>query len=343
MNEQLAPTGDVPDVVRRAATLERDDWSAAIDLLCDANRAARSDEIERALVATRQRSFARLADERRAPVPQAGPSPGVGVSGLPEAELSELSAESLRGAIVEHGCVLVPGAIAADRVGELVHGIDKTFEAFDQTHDRSWYRPFNFDRVARELGKKWLTGTRRWVRAGGGVLLCDSPRMMFEVLELYRDIGLYDLVSQYLGGRPVLSANKCTLRRVPVTSNGSWHQDGAFLGSGIRAINVWLPLTPCGLDAPGLDIVPCRFERIVDTGKDDSYFSWAAGDEAVLEASEGVAAVRPQFQAGDALIFDDLLLHRTAITEDMTDERHAIEFWCFAASNYPPDEIPLVW
>ena len=94
-------------------------------------------------------------------------------------------------------------------------------------------------------------------------------------------LGLRTIVSDYLGGRPVLSANKCTLRRVSVKTNGDWHQDGAFLGRGIRAINMWLTLTPCGVDAPGLDLVPRRFDAIVETGTGGAYFDWAVGPEVV--------------------------------------------------------------
>jgi ectoine hydroxylase-related dioxygenase (phytanoyl-CoA dioxygenase family) len=167
--------------------------------------------------------------------------------------------------------------------------------------------------------------------------------MLHDVLDLYESLGLRSLIGEYLGTRPVLSANKCTLRRVPTSASGGWHQDGAFLGSGIRAMNVWLALTPCGVDAPGLDIVPRRFDGIVETGTAGSYFTWAAGDEAVAGAAGGAPVVRPEFRAGDMLLFDDLLMHRTAVDPAMTRERHAIEFWCFAGGAYPPDEIPLVW
>ena len=64
------------------------------------------------------------------------------------------------------------------------------------------------------------------------------------------------MIAGYLGERPALSVKKWTLRRVPIDTSADWHQDGAFLGSGIRTINMWLSLSQCGADAPGLDIVP---------------------------------------------------------------------------------------
>ena len=53
---------------------------------------------------------------------------------------------------------------------------------------------------------------------------------MIRALLVDDDPDLARLLTDYLGERPILSANKCTLRRVPVEANTDWHQDGAFLG-----------------------------------------------------------------------------------------------------------------
>ncbi len=34
----------------------------------------------------------------------------------------------------------------------------------------------------------------------------------------------------------------------------------------VRTVNVWITLSPCGLDAPGLDVVPRRIDHLVETG-----------------------------------------------------------------------------
>jgi ectoine hydroxylase-related dioxygenase (phytanoyl-CoA dioxygenase family) len=141
----------------------------------------------------------------------------------------------------------------------------------------------------------------------------------------------------------VLSANKCTLRRVSPDTVGGWHQDGAFLGRGIRAVNLWLALSDCGTDAPGMDLVPRRLDDVVETGGPDAYFDWAAGDAAVERAAGTAGIVRPEFRAGDVLIFDDLMLHRTATEPTMTADRRAIELWSFSAAAYPDGHIQLVW
>ena len=167
--------------------------------------------------------------------------------------------------------------------------------------------------------------------------------MLFELLEVVEETGVGALVADYLGERPALSANKCTLRRVPVTSNTGWHQDGAFLGQGVRTMNLWLSLAHCGTDAPGLDVVPRRIDRVVETGTGGAYFDWAVSDEVVAEVAGDTPVVRPEFGPGDALLFDHLFLHRTAVAPEMTLERHAIETWFFSPSAYPEGQIPLAY
>ena len=151
------------------------------------------------------------------------------------------------------------------------------------------------------------------------------------------------MVTRYLGERPAMTMRKSTLRCVPPLPHADWHQDGAFLGDGIRTINLWLSLSHCGEDAPGLDLVPRRLDRVVETGSGGAYFPWSVGPGTVEEAADGVPVLRPHFKPGDALLFDELFLHRTATNDTMTKNRYAIENWFFAPSVYPGDQIPFVW
>lgn len=167
--------------------------------------------------------------------------------------------------------------------------------------------------------------------------------MLFELTELIDDTGIGDLVTEYLGERPVLSANKCTLRRVPLTAQAGWHQDGAFLGESARSLNLWLALDHCGTDAPGLDLVPRRFDRVVPAGTDGAIFDWSVAPDVVTREAGDVGIVRPEFAPGDALLFDHFLLHSTAVEPTMTNERHAMETWFFGPSSYPDGQIPLVY
>jgi hypothetical protein len=164
---------------------------------------------------------------------------------------------------------------------------------------------------------------------------------MFDLLDLYETVGLGDVLTGYLGERPAISVKKCTLRRVPTTTGSDWHQDGAFLGEGIRTVNVWLTLTHCGDDAPGLDVVAKRLPGVLETGTEGAKFDWSVGPGVVERVADGKIE-RPIFEAGDALLFDDFNLHSTAVTPEMTHARYAIETWFFAPSTYPDGQVPLV-
>ena len=86
-----------------------------------------------------------------------------------------------------------------------------------------------------------MGGRRNWVRRGGAMWTADSPRMLFDFLEMVEALGIGRLITEYLGERPAVSANKSTLRRTPPGERcGDWHQDGAFLGDEVRCLNLWL-------------------------------------------------------------------------------------------------------
>jgi hypothetical protein len=316
----------------------------AIERLTGENRRSRSADTEFELVKLRHDAFGALGG----PPPATPPAivPGRSTGALPRVEPAGLDLPALRDGLATGGCLLVPGLIPAHRVAELVAGIDRSLEAFDAAtekragpEDRAWYRPFT---PAEGVSSYRVGGRRKWVRAAGGVWTADSPRMLFTLVETLREVGLASLIEAFLGERPVMSVNKCTLRRVPVDSAGEWHQDGAFLGEGVRSLNVWMALDHCGRDAPTMDVVPRRFAEVVPTGT-DTPFDWAVGPSAAAAAAGDAGILRPEFAPGDVLLFVHLFLHRTAAEPVMTSERHAIESWFFAPSTYPEGQIPLVF
>jgi hypothetical protein len=122
-----------------------------------------------------------------------------------------------------------------------------------------------------------------------------------------------------------------------------------------RALNVWVALSDCGEDAPGLDFVPRRIEDLLDTGTEGSgaeHLERPDGDEVspktVLvaphtaeQAAGELGVVRPRFLPGDVMLFDDRFLHRTGSEAEMPNPRFAIESWFFGASGFPRDYVPL--
>jgi Phytanoyl-CoA dioxygenase (PhyH) len=319
----------------------------AIEALRRANRQEADPALERRLAQLRYAAFDHL--ETRSAFEQ-WPAPVAdldtyGPGRIPEITRAELDADVVRRNILAHGSVCVRGLLDDDHVEAFVAGIDKALAvrgdgpaaALTKHKDQSWFAALPLPaEEAQSLGRHWVAGS-------GGVLAADSPRLLFRMFETYADVGLRPVVADYLGERPVLSANKCTLRRVPLTSNTDWHQDGAFLGRGIRALNIWIALSNCGVDAPGMDLLPRRLDDIVETGTGGAIFDWAVGPAVVEQLAVDAPVLRPEFNAGDALLFDDMFLHRTAVEPTMTHPRYAIESWFFAPTSYPSGQVPLVW
>jgi hypothetical protein len=314
----------------------------AIDALRRANREWPDPGLEKRLAEVRYASFGTL-DARPGfdewPVPLADHDNG-GSARVPEISRAELAGDVARRQVVEHGCLRVNGLLGNAQIDQLVTDIDRALEVRSESEpgsEQSWYAPLPLPREeAQRLG-------RNFVKDSGGVLAADSPRLLDRLLEVFEDAGLRAVVRDYLGEPPVLSANKCTLRRVPVDANTGWHQDGAFLGRGIRALNIWVALSDCGLDSPGIDVLPRRLADIVETGTGGAIFDWSVGPDVVAQLAVDSPVVRPQFRAGDALLFDDLCLHRTGVDSSMTRPRYGIEAWFFAPSSYPSGQVPIVW
>lgn len=323
----------------------------AIDLLTEANRQNRSGEVEARLVLTRHRAFGELGAK---PTPLPTPEPiaanaGPLDDGLPALGAGQLTAERVAGALASKGALIVRGLVDEARANLLAEGIDKAYAGRDAAtrgvavkKTAPWYVEFPPDGEAAStlaLGRDFMA------RGGGGVWAADSPRVMFDLLESFERAGMRRMLTAYLGGRPALSVNKGTLRRArPSVNTAWWHQDGAFLGRDIRSLNVWLSLSHCGRDAPGLEVVPERMAGIVETGTQGADFDWSVGDSVVAEASRDKVS-RPIFRPGDALLFDHLLLHRTFTDPAMTGTRYATETWFFSPSAYPDpaDQVPLVF
>jgi Phytanoyl-CoA dioxygenase (PhyH) len=334
----------VPDLLAEANRLADEGCGIeAIRQLTQANR-ARDAQVEERLVTLRHEVFASLPRRSPATLPpkvvreeHAAP--------FTWTDPRDLDLTRLRRGLAHHGCVWVRGLIPAERAEALAKGIDRALGAFDECEATGahavapWYVPF---RTPDAVQFAWRR--RGWLRASGGLWTADSPRMLFELTELVEDTGIAALIEAHFGERPALSANKCTLRRVPTDTNTSWHQDGAFLGRDVQSLNLWLALSACGVDAPGLDIVPQRFDEILPTGTEGATFDWSASPHVVEGAIGGPDAIMsPEFRAGDALLFDHMFLHRTGIAPGMTRERWAIESWFFAPSSYPDGLIPLAY
>jgi hypothetical protein len=181
---------------------------------------------------------------------------------------------------------------------------------------------------------------RWWIEAGGGLLAADSPRLHFEMIEQFASRGIRELVSGYLNEPALISVHKTTLRRADPSVAGAWHQDGFFLGQ-VRSLNLWLSLSRCGDVAPGLDILPRRLDHYLASTADTWPFDYTITQEQVEEEAGDTPLLRPVFEPGDALFFDEWFLHQTAADPSMPNPRYAIENWFFGGSAFPEEYAPI--
>jgi hypothetical protein len=338
---------DVQAALARATKLRsKGRFDAAIVTLVEANRLRRDVQLERHLIRLRHEAFPSV--QRQAVAKPRSDPRHAGVADAtypPVVAADELSSDVLASTISSRGGLHVERVASRQRTEQLIEDIDNAFAGFDEhaeagdgTEATPWFEPF-------EPGPGAVHLTRPWLRLGGGMFAADSPRTFFDLLETYEDAGVLDVVSGYLGERPVVSLDKCTLRRVCPGQGITWHQDGAFLGTDFPAVNVWLSLSDSGVRSPGLELVPRRLEHIVNTGTEDAEYPWSVASSVVDAARAGLRLCRPVLAPGDALVFDHLLLHRTYPGTEMrtSEPRYAIETWFFAPSSYPAQQrVPLV-
>ena len=317
-----------------------DELLAEIVALTQRNRAKPSGAQERMLLHLRNLLGIRwLEGEPRStghPEPDFDALPG---DGMPEIEPSNLTPEILRAGILASGCVLVRGLIDASQAQDFGDLIERCFKErarhdADRSFNERMYVPFEFD------PRRGVRLLREWIKEGGGVLSVDSPQLSFLMGEVYAAAGLPALVRGYLGEEPMVSGDKTTLRKAEPTVSGAWHQDGKFMGE-VTALNLWLALSHCGDNAPGLDLVLRRLEGHVEAETDEAMMTNQVSQRMAERTAGDRPILRPIFEPGDALLFDELLLHKTASEPTMRRPRYAIENWFFGASGFPENYVPL--
>jgi hypothetical protein len=258
---------------------------------------------------------------------------------LPDISPGQVTPELLRAGILRHGCLLVRGLVPRRDATRFAKQIERSFQERErhdagQKFNDGYYAGFDPDPRYGE------TLSRQWIKSGGGLLAVDSPILSSEMLEMFGAAGLLDLAHSYLGEPPLIAADKTTLRRADPSVGGAWHQDGKFMGD-VNALNVWLALSRCGDEAPGLDIVPKRLEQHVTTQTDEAWLDNMVSQRMAEEAAGETPILRPIFEPGDVLLFDELFLHKTASDPAMLNPRYAIENWFFGPSGFPADYAPL--
>jgi len=267
---------------------------------------------------------------------------------LPEIDAKDFTVDQLRTAVAKHGALIVRNMFSRTTMDTLITAADRVIDACSDpkaTHPVSTYfnPPNNLSSIMPKKDKE-LGNTRSFHRESGSAMCVEAPSVAEALLLLYEAHGLKELVGAYLGEPPCLSVKKWVLRRskLPVAEAG-WHQDGAFMGTNLNSINMWVPLNECGGEtgAPGMDVVPLRLHSLASA--EGAQFDWSVSDSQVSSRFAQNQPLMPLFNAGDAFFFDHFYLHRTQYRTDFTKLRYAVETWFFGTSSFPKNQIPLAW
>ena len=239
----LPPEGSHPALDRSNAArlIAEGRFVEAIGVVTEANRASRSGELERALVALRYHAAAAAetgAGREPWPPVYADPFPDV-VGRVPEVSASELTTDILGGAVAHHGALVVRGVFGPEQIERSTASIEATYRSHvgEGEVDPAWFSPFPTDRRNANL--------REMVLTHGGTWMGDSPAGTAQILDELEAVGVIGAIAGHLGERPYFSLQKSTLRRSEPTYNlVAWHQDGSFLDEDVRTMNVWVALSP---------------------------------------------------------------------------------------------------
>lgn len=342
----VAEAEPVRPEIEQARSLEADGKVyEGIDLLTRANREQGEVTLEREIIAMRHRAGAAMveAGDRNPSHPEPAEYEFRLEEKVPTVTPEELTPEILRAAILRYGCLKVTGVMDEATAKSLADDIDHAFAIRQRLSDGKDVDP---TRIYEEFEPREPYQVqyveRHWVALAGGVLAADSPKMFFEMVDSLERAGVRDVVEGYLGERAAISAQKCTLRKAEPDVKGGWHQDGKFLGE-VRALNVWLSLSRCGDVAPSMDIVPVRLDDFVAAGVNEGDLHYQVTDETAADAAGETGIVRPIFNPGDVLLFDEMFLHQTGSDPAMPNPRYAIESWFFGPSAFPEEYAPIAF
>ena len=184
-------------------------------------------------------------------------------------------------------------------------------------------------------------------RTGASVLLDDVAAVDVSEVWWWLAAALRERCNALLHGPIAIDLDQSWVRHQPATSPGqngyrrhSWHQDGALhfdfsahAGTVLPAdellpmVTCWIVLTPCGADAPGLELVAEPVGELLAP--------LDLRDEVVDARWPDAQRLRPILAAGDAVVFTGEVLHRTFVTSAMTQSRTSVELRCFLAGAMP--------
>lgn len=129
------------------------------------------------------------------------------------------------------------------------------------------------------------------------------------------------------GRTPRLSLTDSVVRLVTPKKRGThvpFHQD--ITAFSVTGVNVWTPLTTCGVDAPSLELMARRTGRVLPTSTvEGAYNQLEITPETVYREFAPEVRFYPKPEVGDCVLFLGSTVHRSHIAPGMTRDRVSAE------------------
>lgn len=279
-------------------------------------------DLGRLAVLRHQLGVHQVAQASRRLPPEPAEDVFAGVRGVPEVTGADLTGAHVASGLRLHGALVVRGLIAQADVDNLCSLIDH----------RDWSI---FQHPCDAHGD---------ALAGSSPMKCSAASLQ-GLIEAYQNAGMYRVMLDYLGEPPVLLSERMLLDRQTFKTGLPWHQDGAFFGGNVGAVNSFLALEPCGAEAVGLAVAAHRFSEVVGVKEGERanlVYDNSLKDDDVRELVGADFVVTPQLEAGDAIFIDEMTMHRTGPRPrgEQRPRSWAIT-WFFAPSRFPAMRHPL--
>ena len=211
---------------------------------------------------------------------------------------------AMRRAIAEQGCFVLRGLFDPRVIARLRERADRLARTLDDRIARDDVEGFE-DFVASEA-----------FRAGHLPETQIGPEKMWSDLTIGTP---FDKIAKKVFGR---RSRDFALRRSVLSGKQNplaFHQDGFFMGAA-PSFNFWTPLQDVVIDAPGLEVVIASGSPLIRN------VASAARVAPYVERTYGRQSYwSPMLMAGDALVFNSMMFHRTQSSEQMSKIRYSLE------------------
>jgi len=259
---------------------------------------------------------------------------------VPDWDYAGIRPEAFREAILRRGAVMLRKAADKETLLEIKAALDALFNDYAATPAGEFERHLE----SNDPGERDLWEQIKRSHIFDRTFKLATGRSYYEII---RKSGLWALAEQAFPESAVAESQVCNCRRVsdadirPLFDRPiEFHIDAQVFYDHCLSVNFWTPLDPCGVDAPGLEVIPLGVDetrkylehkqmgysrRPADIGL-MHHFRCAKLEAAPLAESGLVSRVWvPEFEVGDVLAFTNFTMHATHHTAAMSQPRVSVE------------------